>query len=80
MTLDQFKADLLRRFPFREGMNYMAVDNGGGVYQYRARKTRAKHAHFWITSNDYQFIDTVEIPDGIDWHDTLISRTENTQP
>ena len=74
MTLDQFKADLLSRFPWRPDMNYMAVDYCGAVCQYETRPRHTWPMSFWIADCNSEFIEKVEIPDVVDWRETLIER------
>ena len=79
MNIEEFKADLLRRFPFKPGYKFMAVDSDGWCDQY-TNKPKVRAVTWGNNSGACSYVGWVELPDGVDWRETLVSRAETNQP
>ena len=79
MNIEEFKADLLRRFPFKPGYKFMAVDSDGWCDQY-TNKPKVRAVTWGNNSGACSYVGWVELPDGVDWRETLVSRAEAGQP
>lgn len=79
MNLEEFKAELVRRFPWEPRMNHMAIDANGDCYQY-ANQIITFAAHWGNSFGATKYVGSIELPGEIDWRDTLISRAETEQP
>ena len=79
MTIEEFKAKLLRRFPWEREAKFMAVDADGKCYQYTGCP-KVFSVLWGDNSSSAVYVGFIELPVGIDWRETLVSRAETNQP
>lgn len=72
--------NLAKLFPWEPGMNYMAVDESGRVFQYEKEPVKKMNIVWGTESPDdkYEWVGDVDLPQDVKWYDTLVERKSET--
>ena len=78
---NEFAIELIKKYPWKPLMNYMAVDKDGKVSQYEYEPVISKIAWDMAGPPDQLFaieVGTIDLPTGLNWEDTLIKKDKST--